>query len=66
MAMRPRREVSADFTSLAVVSLDHVGWPAAAVAAVFQSHRLEVGQRGALLRELRSVAAEVSRRIYGA
>lgn len=59
-------EVSAGFTSLAVVALDHVGWPAAAVATTFLGHRVTAEWRRALVDELRSVAAEVSRRIYGA
>lgn len=59
-------EVSAGFTSLAVVALDHVGWPAAAVATTFLSHRMTAERRETLVGELTSVATEVSRRIYGA
>ncbi|NKX55004.1 IclR family transcriptional regulator [Arthrobacter mobilis] len=58
-------DVTAGFGSLAVAALDHVGWPAASVAVTFLSHRVGAEQREALLAELRSVAAEVSHRIYG-
>lgn len=58
-------DVTAGFASLAVAALDHVGWPAAAVAVTFLSHRMGAEHRETLLAELRSVAAEVSHRIYG-
>jgi DNA-binding IclR family transcriptional regulator len=58
-------DVTPGFGSLAVAALDHVGWPAAAVAVTFLSHRVGADQRQVLLAELRSAAAEVSHRIYG-
>jgi DNA-binding IclR family transcriptional regulator len=58
-------DVTPGFGSLAVAALDHVGWPTASVAVTFLSHRIRGEHREALLAELRTVAAEVSYRIYG-
>ncbi|WP_419817683.1 IclR family transcriptional regulator [Glaciibacter flavus] len=58
-------EVTGDLSSLGAVVLDHVGWPAAAVAVTFADDRVTDDTRAAIDAEVRGAAAELSRRIRG-
>ncbi|THG34241.1 IclR family transcriptional regulator [Glaciibacter flavus] len=58
-------EVTGDLSSLGAVVLDHVGWPAAAVAVTFADDRVTDDIRAAIEAEVRGAAAELSRRIRG-
>lgn len=58
-------EVTPDFTTLAVAVRNHFEWPAAAVAVTFQNRNVAREEWSGLVKEIRSVADELSHRIHG-
>lgn len=58
-------DVTPDLTTLAVPVIDHMGWPAAAVAVTFGSTDLPEEKQPELVAEISAAADELSRRIYG-
>ncbi|GAA3770922.1 IclR family transcriptional regulator [Microbacterium kribbense] len=59
-------DVTSGLASVAVAVLDHVGWPAAAVAITFAADAADERTWAALAAEVRTAAAELTRRISGA
>ncbi|WP_353809592.1 IclR family transcriptional regulator [Agromyces sp. SYSU T00194] len=58
-------EVTAGLGSVGVAVLDHLGWPAAAVAVTFPADRVDAARRSELVAEVDRAATELSRRIRG-
>jgi DNA-binding IclR family transcriptional regulator len=58
-------EVTEGMASVGVAVLDHVGWPAAAIAVTFPRDTVPVAEWRALAAELEPTAAELGRRIHG-
>lgn len=58
-------EVTEGLASVAVAFLDHVGWPAAAIAVTFPREQIPENEWPALARDISGTSAELSKRIRG-
>jgi DNA-binding IclR family transcriptional regulator len=59
-------EITEGLASVAVVVLDHAGWPAAGIATTFPRENLEQDRWPELAAEIRATASQLTRRIRGA